>query len=101
MVVRRGFPDEQKWAVALQVEDGKLSVREAASSVGVSMTTVYRWIEQYRERQAADESRGGASLLAENRRLKAELRRVTEERDILKKAAVLFARSAHPADVHP
>jgi transposase len=31
-------------------------------------------------------------LAAENRRLQAELKRVTEERDILKKAAAYFAK---------
>jgi transposase len=53
---------------------------------------MYDWIKLYsqpdRQRQeAADQS-------VEIRRLKAELSRVTEERDILKKATAYFAREA-------
>jgi transposase len=37
---------------------------------------------------------GGVDLEGENRRLKRELARVTEERDILKKATAYFARES-------
>ena len=37
---------------------------------------------------------GGMDHEAENRRLKRELARVTEERDILKKATAYFARAS-------
>jgi transposase len=51
---------------------------------------MYQWVKRYsvpaEERQAAD------SQAAEMKRLKAELKRVTEERDILKKAAAYFAK---------
>ncbi len=44
-----------------------------------------------RPRIAAEEQRAKASDQAEIKRLKKELKRVTEERDILKKAAAYFA----------
>jgi transposase len=51
---------------------------------------MYQWVRKYSvpepERQAAQDQE------AEQRRLKAELKRVTEERDILKKAAAYFAK---------
>jgi len=47
----------------------------------------------FREQRKTPQARQvDASLAAENRRLQAELRRVTEERDILKKAAAYFAK---------
>jgi transposase len=51
---------------------------------------MYSWIKRYgapdEERIASDEQ------VDEVRRLKAELKRVTDERDILKKAAAYFAK---------
>lgn len=43
---------------------------------------------------APEERRAQASQQEEQRRLKAELKRVTEERDILKKAAAFFANES-------
>ena len=43
-------------------------------------------------RKAPEIDLADRTLLAENRRLQAELKRVTEERDILKKAAAYFAK---------
>lgn len=61
-----------------------------ATRIGVSQHSLYQWIKLYGlpERQEAQ----GQS--AEIRRLKAELKRVTEERDILKKAAAYFAKES-------
>jgi len=56
----------------------------------VSTHNLYAWIKPYskpqEERQQDDDQH------AELRRLRAELKRVTEERDILKKAAAYFAK---------
>ena len=58
----------------------------------MSIHSLYTWTKRYGvpevERKAVD------SQAAEMRRLKAELKRVTEERDILKKAAVYFAKTS-------
>ena len=55
------------------------------------MTTksLYDWKEKYGESTAAYQERKAEQ--DEVRRLKAELKRVTQERDILKEAAVFFA----------
>ena len=59
---------------------------------GVSIHSLYAWTKCYgvpeAERKAVD------AQSDEMRRLKAELKRVTEERDILKKAAVYFAKAS-------
>ncbi len=56
----------------------------------MSAHSLYEWVR--RHRKAPQERRGDATLASENRRLQAELRRVTEERDIQKKAAAYFAK---------
>jgi transposase len=53
--------------------------------------TLYKWLRLFAE--PAPKS-GGVDHEAEVRRLKRELARVTEERDILKKAAAYFAQDA-------
>jgi transposase len=53
---------------------------------------MYQWIRRYRVPEA--ERLVSEDQNAELRRLKAELRRVTEERDILKKAAAYFAKTS-------
>ena len=60
--------------------------------LGVSQHSLYKWIKQLGvpEPQRAD----ARNQQEEIRRLKSELRRVTEERDILKKAAAYFAKES-------
>lgn len=63
---------------------------EVAARLGVSSHNLYQWVKRYSappaERQKVNDQQ------AELKRLDAELKRVTEERDILKKAAAYFAK---------
>ncbi len=86
----RRYTDEFKAEAARQVVDQGRPVREVADRLGVSVHSLYEWVRVYRK--APQERQGDGMLAAENRRLQAELRRVTEERDILKKAAAYFAK---------
>ena len=74
------------------VLDSRRSVREVAGELGVNHETLRNWVAAER-RQRAD---GPAALSADERMELARLRRkVAElelEREILKKAAVFFAR---------
>ena len=54
-------------------------VREVSQRLGVSTYSLYKWLKQFGEAVA----KPGVDHEAENRRLKRELARVTEERDIL------------------
>jgi len=56
----------------------------------VSIHSLYGWKRQQGKGEVV--RRVEQDQNAEGRRLKAELRRVTEERDILKKAAAYFAK---------
>jgi transposase len=67
-------------------------VAEVAVRLGVSAHSLYAWIKRYGAPAEQRAEREGQSY--EIRRLKAELRRVTEERDILIKAAAYFAKQS-------
>ena len=81
------YSDEFKAEAAKQVIDQGRSVREVSTRLGVSIDSLYAWVREQRKVPATRQV--DASLAAENRRLQAELKRVTEERDILKKARTL------------
>ena len=84
------YTDEFKVEAAKQVIDQGRPVREVAGRLGVSIDTLYAWVRV--QRKVPEARHADVSLAAENRRLQAELKRVTEERDILKKAAVSSTR---------
>lgn len=86
------YTEEFKVEAVRQCTTGGHKPRESAQRLGISPHSLYAWIKRYgkqpSERQAGDRAD------AELRRLKAELKRVTEERDILKKAAAYFAKQS-------
>jgi transposase len=84
------YSQEFKDEAVRQVTERKYPAKEVAERLGISANTLYIWI-----RKAAPASLAVDELAAsrkEIQRLKTELRRVQEERDILKKAAAYFAR---------
>ena len=90
--VRRTFtPEFKRDAVALVTREGK-TVSEVARNLGIARSLLQRWIEQLADRDAAGNPRKASGRDTEEmRRLRKELRDVTEERDILKKALAYFA----------
>jgi transposase len=83
------YTEEFKKEAVRQVVDRGYSGAEVARRLGVTSHSLYIWIKKYGPNAAKHQDQANAE--AEIRRLKKELRRVTEERDILKKAAVYFA----------
>lgn len=85
------YTAEFKAEAVKQVTDGGHPVKEVAKRLGISPYSLYEWVGSVRgrRREKADQS-----LQAENVRLKAELKRTQEERDILKKAAAYFAKGS-------
>ena len=68
-------------------------MKEVSERLGVSAHSLYKWV---RAVKPSPERRHDEELLESKReilRLKADLHRVKEERDILKKAAAYFARN--------
>lgn len=86
------YTEEFKREAVAQFTERGYSVLEVAERLGVSTKSIYDWKKQFHkpDRQRKQE----AADAVEIRRLKAELARVTEERDILKKATAYFARDA-------
>ena len=91
---RKSFsPEFKRETVRLMESSGKLAT-DLARELGIPRNRLYKWKEQL-EKRGADAfpgtgRRGGTG--DEVWRLKAELERVKEERDILKKAAAYFAK---------
>jgi len=88
-------PEFKAEAVRLVTEQG-YSVAEAARSLGISDNLIRNW-RRALEAQGNHAFPGHGKLSPfeeENRRLRAENKRLLAERDILKKAAALFAREA-------
>lgn len=76
------YPEEFKIEAVKQITEKRHPVTEVATRLGVSQHSLYQWVKRYGlpegERSQVQSQRG------ELRRLKAELKRVTEERDIRK-----------------
>ena len=84
------FTGEFKQDAVAQVVERGYAVSEVAERLGVSTKSLYTWKTQFSKspRLRAE----GSEQAAEIKRLKRELARVTEERNILKKATAYFAR---------
>ena len=84
------FSDEFKRDAVLQITERGYAVAEVAARLGISKYSLYEWRKRYAKPVAARVD----DQAAEVRRLKRELQRVTEERDILRKATAYLARDA-------
>lgn len=86
------YPEEFKVEAVKQVIDRGHLAAEVASRLGVSLPTLFERLKRYGLPESErSELQGQAAKI---RRLKAELKRVSEERDILKKAAAYFAKES-------
>ena len=88
----RYSPEFKDEAVRQVVERG-YSVREVADRVGVSSHSLYSWVKRVRPDKSEAPAKELHEAKSEVLRLRAQLRRTEEERDILKKAAAYFARN--------
>jgi transposase len=91
---RRKYDDSFKEDVLKMVMSGR-PVSEIATALGISENLVYNWKKNAQKAaETGKEGAGGydAELAKENERLRAELKRAEQERDILKKALVVFSR---------
>ena len=89
---RKRYTEAFKVEAVRQVTEAGHGVYDVASGLGISNKSLYDWIKAYRpESGAIQASRADQEEL---RKLKAELKRVTQERDILKEAARYFAQES-------
>lgn len=86
------FTDEFKINAVRQITERGYSVAEVSARLGVSTHSLYVWMKKFSK--SPDTIAEADQQSSEIRRLKQELARITEERDILKKATAYFARDA-------
>ncbi len=87
---RREFTNEFKLDAVKLAERGEVPVAQVARDLGLHETVLRRWMQRYGKRS------NGTRLTPDEHeeliRLRREVRRVTEERDILKKAVSIFSK---------
>ena len=82
------YTEEFKRETAAQVVSQGHSVKSVADRLGISTKSIYDWVKLYGDKVGHADQQDKDEI----RCLKAELKRVTEERDILKKATAFFAK---------
>ena len=94
--IRRTFTSEYKLQAVQLVTDKGFSYTEAARQLGLRDTQIRAWKKQFdAEGAEAFPGRGNRSAIEEEvHRLRAENKRLLQERDLLKKAAAFFARES-------
>ncbi len=83
------YTEEFKREAVKQVTERGYSVAEVAQRLGTTTHSLYAWLKRYGEPNPQQANKPDVEI--ELAKLKSDLRRVTEERDILKKAAKYFA----------
>ena len=83
------YPEEFKIEAVKQVTERGHRFVDVAQRLGITSKILRNWVKKYDQPQ--ENVQALTDQQNELRRLKAELKRVTEERDILKEAAVYFA----------
>lgn len=92
---RRRFDAQFKLDAIRLIEDTSRTVRDIAKDLGVRPEMLYRWQREL-EQDPKQAFPGKGNMKPEQdqvRQLERELARVTQERDILKKALAFFSRN--------
>jgi transposase len=93
---RQKFSREYKIEAVRLSADGTKTVAMVAKELGINPNQLYRWRRQLEQGGVTAFPGNGmiASQDEEVHRLRRELKRVTEERDFLKKATAFFAKES-------
>ncbi len=91
MSSQRYSPEFKDKAVRQIVERG-YPVAEVSERLGVSSHSLYKWVNAVKPNKTEQHAADLVEAKSEVLRLRVQLRRTEEERDILKKAARYFAR---------
>ncbi len=95
MSTRKKYSKEFKLDAITLVLDQRYNRIEAARSLGVNSQMLGRWVQEFQADGDGHAFRGNGKLTLEQdeiRALKAQVKRLEMERDILKKATVFFAK---------
>ena len=86
------YPPEFKDEAVRQVLKRGYTFAEVSQRLGVSAHSLYKWVKAVKPDKSDEQAAELVEAKSEILRLRAQMRRVEEERDILKKAARYFAR---------
>ena len=91
---QRTFTKEFKLETVRLAETSGKPITELARELGISDSTIHNWRKEFAQHgtDAFPGSGHQTALEEENRRLKRELEIAKQERDILKKAIIVFSR---------
>ena len=94
MSKRKIYSREYKIGAIQMIEQKGMTTREASEALGINEGMLWRWRKEYKEDKFESFLGNGqmSAKDAEIARLRQENRRLLAEREILKKATVLFAR---------
>ncbi|HJK88449.1 MAG: transposase [Candidatus Megaira endosymbiont of Mesostigma viride] len=87
------YPAEFKESAVKLAIESNMPMAQTAKELGVTRTTLYTWVDKYSKLKESM-MRTDEHLYDELKRLKKDLARVTQERDLLKKAAAYFAKES-------
>jgi transposase len=86
-------PEFKRSAVALVLEQGRTR-QQAADNLGIGVSLIDAWLHQHRKSDGTAHTDEHAGLKKRYAELERENKRLTMERDILKKAAAYFAHDS-------
>lgn len=89
---RRHFDLQFKHDAVRLMSEGGRTIAQLSRDLGVGLTQLRRWREQYGENSAKRHGMPSSADPAEWEKLRRELANVKEEREILKKALAVFSR---------
>jgi transposase len=95
MVTRKQYTKEFKLDAISLILDLGYTITEAARSLEINANILRRWIKKHETDDDGQSFRGNGKLTPEReeiRRLKAQIKQLNLERQILKEAAVFFAK---------
>jgi transposase len=92
---RQQYASDFKEEIIRMLNSGK-KVQELSKTFGIGENVLYNWKMKSKTKVKTNEEQSSFSLnlISENEKLKKENARLTDERDILKKALGLFIRSS-------
>ena len=96
MKTRKQYTKEFKLDAVSLVTDQGYSRAEAGESLGINAQMLGRWVKEH-QTEDGQAFRGNGKLTADQeevRKLKAQVKRLEKEKEILKKATVFFAAEA-------
>ncbi len=86
------FTQEFKEEAVKEVTERGYAVADVAAGLGVSAHSLYKWVKAVTPDKSEQQSKELLQAKSEILRLRAQMRRIEEERGLLKKAARYFAK---------